>query len=70
MTRRRFVSMAAAIGVLLFALARAGAQDDALDPVKVTSNTHKIALENAFVRILDVHIPPVRSSRGIGIRTV
>jgi quercetin dioxygenase-like cupin family protein len=39
-------------------VARTPAQDDALDPVMVASNTHKIALENAFVRILDVHIPP------------
>ena len=58
MSRRRFVSIIAPAAILLFALARAGAQDDALDPVKVASNTHKIALENAFVRILDVHIPP------------
>src|SRR6187431_2848709 len=58
MTRRRFASIAIPTGILLVALARAGAQDDALDPVKVASNTHKIALENAFVRILDVHIPP------------
>jgi len=39
-------------------LVGARAQDDALDPVKVASNTHKIALENPFVRILDVRIPP------------
>jgi quercetin dioxygenase-like cupin family protein len=40
------------------ALAGVRAQDDALDPVKVAPNTHKVALENAFVRILDVHVPP------------
>jgi quercetin dioxygenase-like cupin family protein len=49
--------MAAAAFVVIL-LVGARAQDDALDPVKVASNTHKIALENAFVRILDVHIPP------------
>ena len=58
MTRRRLASLSAAAGVLLFAVAGTGAQDEALDPVKVASNTHRIALENAFVRILDVHIPP------------
>jgi len=54
-TRLVFVA-AAAFVVILHVGTRA--QDDALDPVKVASNTHKIALENAFVRILDVHIPP------------
>ena len=57
MTRKRFVLMAAAALVVIL-LVSARAQDDALDPVKVASNTHKIALENSFVRILDVHIPP------------
>jgi quercetin dioxygenase-like cupin family protein len=46
----------AALAVICLVGARA--QDAALDPVKVASNTHKLALENAFVRILDVHIPP------------
>src|SRR5262249_58413728 len=32
--------------------------DDPLDPVKVAGDTHKVALENAFVRVLDVHLPP------------
>lgn len=32
--------------------------DDALDPVRVASDTHKVALENAFVRVLDVRLPP------------
>jgi quercetin dioxygenase-like cupin family protein len=31
---------------------------DALDPVRVASDTHKVAFENAFVRVLQVHIPP------------
>jgi quercetin dioxygenase-like cupin family protein len=32
--------------------------DDALDPIKVAGDTHKLAFENAFVRVLDVHVPP------------
>src|SRR6187402_2928013 len=32
-------------------------KDDALDPVRVAANTHRIAFENAFVRVLDVRIP-------------
>jgi quercetin dioxygenase-like cupin family protein len=56
--RKRLVLIAAAALLVLTALMGTHAQDDALDPVKVASNTHKIALENPFVRILDVHIPP------------
>lgn len=33
------------------------AKDDALDPVRVAADTHRIAFENMFVRVLDVHIP-------------
>ncbi len=32
--------------------------DDALDPVRVAGDTHRLAFENAFVRVLDVHLPP------------
>jgi quercetin dioxygenase-like cupin family protein len=32
--------------------------EDALDPVRVAGDTHRLALENAFVRVLDVHLPP------------
>jgi quercetin dioxygenase-like cupin family protein len=31
---------------------------DALDPVRVAPDTHRVAFENAFVRVLEVHIPP------------
>jgi quercetin dioxygenase-like cupin family protein len=58
MTRNRLAFIAAAMVPVLTAFAGIRAQDDALDPVKVASNTHKLALENAFVRILDVHVPP------------
>ena len=58
MTRRRLATLVATAVCLFVALATTRAQDDALDPAKVAANTHKIALENAFVRILDVRIPP------------
>ena len=58
MNRKRLIMTAAGAALVLTALAGVRAQDDALDPVKVAPNTHKIALENAFVRILDVHLPP------------
>ena len=58
MTRRRLATIILSAAFLFIALANTRAQDDALDPAKVASNTHKIALENPFVRILDVRIPP------------
>lgn len=33
-------------------------EDDSLDPLVVAGDTHKLAFENAFVRVLDVHLPP------------
>ena len=32
--------------------------DDPLDPIRVAGDTHKVALDNPFVRVLDVHVPP------------
>src|SRR5260221_13728831 len=40
------------------AVVRGHAQDDALDPIRVAGDTHKLAFENKFVRVLDVHLPP------------
>jgi quercetin dioxygenase-like cupin family protein len=37
---------------------RGSAQDDALDPLRVAGDTHKLALDNKFVRVLDVRLPP------------
>jgi quercetin dioxygenase-like cupin family protein len=31
---------------------------DPLDPVRVAPDTHRVALENAFVRVLEVRLPP------------
>jgi quercetin dioxygenase-like cupin family protein len=31
---------------------------DPLDPVVVAADTHRVALDNAFVRVLDVRLPP------------
>jgi quercetin dioxygenase-like cupin family protein len=57
-TRKRLALVASATVLAVAALTGLHAQDDALDPVKVAPDTHKLAFENAFVRILDVHIPP------------
>jgi quercetin dioxygenase-like cupin family protein len=60
MTRKHFVVF---IGVALAAsaLVRVAArtqQPDPLDPLKIAGDTHKLAFENTFVRVLDVHLPP------------
>ena len=58
MTRRSFLAAAALTAVAATAVARTQSAGDALDPVRVAPDTHKVAFENAFVRVLDVHIPP------------
>jgi len=41
---------------LAFRFASAGPAD--LDPLKTAPDTHKLAFENAFVRVLEVRVPP------------
>lgn len=38
--------------------ARMAAQNDPLDPTKVAADTNKLAFENAFVRVVEIHIKP------------
>jgi quercetin dioxygenase-like cupin family protein len=58
-TRKFLIGATAAIVVAVAVASLAGTQsaDQALDPVKVAPDTHKIAFENAFVRILEVQVP-------------
>jgi len=60
MSRRRALT-AAMLVVSALAVARVvrpQSATDPLDPLRVAPDTHKLALENAFVRVLDVHVPP------------
>jgi hypothetical protein len=58
MTRKTWLlASAAALFVVATALARSQPADEALDPVRVAPDTHKVAFENAFVRILEVRVP-------------
>jgi quercetin dioxygenase-like cupin family protein len=57
-TRKYLLLATAAILVLGTGLVRQQSAGDALDPVRVAADTHHLALENPFVRILDVRIPP------------
>jgi quercetin dioxygenase-like cupin family protein len=56
-TRRSLLLLAAAIIVVATTAARTQTADDALDPVRIAPDTHTVAFENAFVRVLDVHVP-------------
>ena len=57
MNRRLVLFSAATIVVFATVLGRSQTASDALDPVLVAADTHKVAFENAFVRILEVRIP-------------
>jgi hypothetical protein len=58
MTRTAFAIAAGAIvaGASVLAGMQAS-KDDALDPVRVAPDTHKVAFENAFVRVLEARVP-------------
>src|SRR4029450_9857324 len=53
-----------AIAAVFVALALLGARavrsqaEDPLHPLRVAPDTHKLALQSAFVRVLDGHVPP------------
>jgi quercetin dioxygenase-like cupin family protein len=53
-----FVVAAAAVAVPAARWALAQSPTDPLDPVRVAGDTHRLAFENGFVRVLDVHLPP------------
>lgn len=61
MTRKHGLLAAAAMLVVGTGFVRQQPTGDALDPVRVASESHHLALENAFVRILDVRVPPGKS---------
>ena len=51
-------ALAVALVVAGAGLAVSQAPDDTLDPVRVAGDTHTVALDNPFVRVLDVRLPP------------
>ena len=56
MRRRLVCVLAVAAAALAWRLAAAVPAD--LDPLKTAPDTHKLAFENAFVRVLEVRVPP------------
>ena len=55
-TRILFAALGA-VALAAVVLARSQAPDDPLDPIRVAGDTHRLAFENRFVRVLDVHLP-------------
>jgi quercetin dioxygenase-like cupin family protein len=59
MSRRRVLTtVTLVVSVLAVARAVRPQATDPLDPLRAAPDTHKLALDNAFVRVLDVHVPP------------
>lgn len=48
------VGLVVAVAVARVAFSQAA---DALDPLRVAGDSHKLVLDNPFVRVLDVHVP-------------
>ena len=58
MNRKSVLLATAAIAVTITAFAGTQSKDDPLDATRAAPDTHKLAFENAFVRVLDVRVPP------------
>ena len=57
--KNKLLLAVATVGAAVAArLALSQPAQDPLDPVKVAGDTHRLAFENQFVRVLDVHLPP------------
>ena len=56
--KKSLLAAALAAAVLAARLVLSQPADDPLDPVRVAGDTHRLAFENQFVRVLDVHLPP------------
>jgi len=63
MSRKSAVLVTAALVIAVTTLVGTQSKDDPLDAVRAAPDTHKIAFENAFVRVLDVRVPPGRTER-------
>jgi quercetin dioxygenase-like cupin family protein len=60
MTRKQKLTLTLSVGTVgsLLWLAAAPKTPDPLDAVVAAPDTHVVALDNDFVRVLDVHVPP------------
>jgi len=58
--KKALLAAALAAAAMAAAYAASPPPDDPLDPARVAGDTHKVALDNPFVRVLDVRLPPGR----------
>ena len=58
MRRKAPLALALALAVLAAARWATPQAPDPLDPILVAGDTHRLAFENSFVRVLDVRLPP------------
>jgi quercetin dioxygenase-like cupin family protein len=61
--KTRLIASASGLAAIVLVIgtgtvARSQTAADAPDPLKVAADTHKLAFENTFVRVLDVRLPP------------
>jgi len=54
---RRTTTILGGLGLALVLAHVAFGQATDLDPARVAADSHKVAFDNAFVRVLDVHLP-------------
>jgi quercetin dioxygenase-like cupin family protein len=57
MTKKLLLAVATLAAAVAGRMALSQPADDPLDPVRVAGDTHRLAFENQFVRVLDVHLP-------------
>jgi quercetin dioxygenase-like cupin family protein len=58
MKNRPLLAVATVAAAVAARMALSQPAEDPLDPVRVAADTHRLAFENQFVRVLDVHLPP------------
>jgi hypothetical protein len=56
--RRRLIFFLGSFVFLGLYLRWNSAMPEELDPLKVAADSHKLVFENAFVRVLETHVPP------------
>ena len=58
MNRKHLFLATTTIIIAAATFARSQSAPDPLDAIRAAPDTHKVAFENAFVRVLDVRVPP------------
>lgn len=55
---KKLLAVAAILMLLVLCWQWNGTASQELDPLKVAGDTHKLLIENRFVRVLEVRVPP------------